>query len=127
MKPSTRIFREYDIRGIVGDDLTEEVTEAVGRAYATRLIRDRSEPTVVVGHDNRPSSPTLADAMCRGLNASGVRVLRVGEVPTPVLYFAAWVLEGDGGIQITGSHNPPEYNGIKMVGVAREIPSHSST
>lgn len=60
MKPSTRIFREYDIRGIVGDDLTEEVTEAVGRAYATRLTRDRSEPTVVVGHDNRPSSPGLS-------------------------------------------------------------------
>lgn len=115
MKPSTRIFREYDIRGIVGDDLTEEVTEAVGRAYATRLVRDRPDPTVVVGHDNRPSSPLLADAMCRGLNGSGARVLRVGEVPTPVLYFAAKVLEADGGIQITGSHNPSEYNGIKMV------------
>ncbi len=115
MKPSTRIFREYDIRGIVGDDLTEEVTEAVGRAYATRLTRDRSTPTVVVGHDDRPSSPALPDALGRGLNASGARVLRVGDVPTPVLYFAARVLEGDGGIQITGSHNPPEYNGIKMV------------
>ena len=115
MKPSPRIFREYDIRGIVGEDLTEEVTEAVGRAYGSRLIRDRSEPTVAVGHDNRPSSPALTDALCRGLNASGARVLRVGEVPTPVLYFAAKVLETDGGIQITGSHNPSEYNGIKMV------------
>jgi phosphomannomutase/phosphoglucomutase len=115
MKPSPRIFREYDIRGVVGDDLTEGVVEAVGRAYATRLVRERAAPVVVVGHDNRPSSPGLADALCRGLNASGARVQRVGEVPTPVLYFAAMELNGDGGVQITGSHNPSEYNGIKMV------------
>lgn len=108
------IFREYDIRGIVGDDLTEEITELVGRAFGTELA-DRDNPRVVVGHDNRPSSPTLGAAMCRGLNAAGVDTLFVGTVPTPTLYFAAIEFEADAGIQITGSHNPPEYNGIKMV------------
>lgn len=117
MDVSGTIFREYDIRGIVGRDLTVEVTRAVGRAYATRL-RETSgleRPTVAVGHDNRPSSPELAAALCEGLNASGADVRFVGLVPTPVLYFAARELGTDGGIQITGSHNPPEYNGIKMI------------
>lgn len=108
------IFREYDIRGIVGDDLTEEAAELVGRAFGTELS-DREAPRVVVGHDNRPSSPALAGALCRGLAAAGVDATMIGTVPTPVLYFAAIEFEADGGIQITGSHNPPEYNGIKMV------------
>jgi phosphomannomutase/phosphoglucomutase len=107
------IFRQYDIRGLVGEDLTEEVAYAVGRAYGSRLA-GRSAPMVTVGRDNRPSSPGLADALCRGLNEAGVDAVAVGTVPTPVLYFAEQVLEGDGGIQVTGSHNPPEYNGIKM-------------
>jgi phosphomannomutase/phosphoglucomutase len=117
MDVSRTIFREYDIRGIVGTDLTVEVTRAVARAYATRL-RETSgvaRPAVAVGHDNRPSSPELAAALCEGLNASGADVRFVGLVPTPVLYFAARELGTDGGIQITGSHNPPEYNGIKMI------------
>jgi len=117
MDVSSTIFREYDIRGIVGRDLTAAVTRAVGRAYATRL-RETSgleRPTVAVGHDNRPSSPELAEALCEGLNASGAEVRFVGLVPTPVLYFAAREFGTDGGIQITGSHNPPEYNGIKMI------------
>ena len=109
------IFREYDIRGIVGDDLTVEVTEAVGRAYATRLRRTVDRPVVAVGYDNRPSSPGLADALAAGLNAAGADVRLVGTVPTPALYYAADVWATDGGIQITGSHNPPEYNGIKMI------------
>ena len=108
------IFREYDIRGIVGDDLTEEVVERVGRAFGTGLA-DRPGPRVVVGHDNRPSSPDLGAAMCRGLNAAGVDTLFVSTVPTPALYFAAIEFGTDAGIQITGSHNPPEYNGIKLV------------
>ncbi len=108
------IFREYDIRGIVGDDLTEEITELVGRAFGTELA-DRPQPRVVVGQDNRPSSPALGSAMCRGLNAAGVDTLFVGTVPTPALYFAAIEFGTDAGIQITGSHNPSEYNGIKMV------------
>ena len=108
------VFREYDIRGIVGDDLTEDLVTWVGRAFGTELA-DREAPRVVVGHDNRPSSPGLGAAMCRGLNAAGVDALYVGTVPTPALYFAAIEFGTDAGIQITGSHNPPEYNGIKMV------------
>jgi phosphomannomutase/phosphoglucomutase len=115
MNVSSTIFREYDIRGIVGDDLTVEVVEAVGRAYATRLRREVERPTVAVGHDNRLSSPELAEALSAGLNASGADVRFVGTVPTPALYYAAGELATDGGIQITGSHNPPEYNGIKMI------------
>ncbi len=108
------IFREYDIRGIVGDDLTPEVATAVGRALGSE-VADRDEPRAVVGHDNRLSSPELAEALCRGLNGSGVSVTYVGTVPTPALYFASIELGTDIGVQITGSHNPPEYNGIKMV------------
>ncbi len=108
------IFREYDIRGIVGDDLTPEVTTAVGRALGSE-VADRNDPRAVVGHDNRLSSPELAEALCRGLNGSGVSVTYVGTVPTPALYFASIELGTDIGVQITGSHNPPEYNGIKMV------------
>jgi phosphomannomutase / phosphoglucomutase len=115
MNVSRTIFREYDIRGIVGDDLTTDVSEAVGRAYATRLRRDVERPVVVVGHDNRPSGPDLSEALAAGLNAAGSDVRFVGTVPTPALYYAASVLAADGGIQITGSHNPPEYNGIKMI------------
>jgi phosphomannomutase/phosphoglucomutase len=115
MNVSSTIFREYDIRGIVGDDLTAEVAEAVGRAYATRLSARIDRPVVAVGYDNRPSSPELAEALSKGLNASGADVRIVGTVPTPALYFAADVWDTDGGIQITGSHNPPEYNGIKMI------------
>ena len=115
MNVSNTIFREYDIRGIVDDDLTVDVASAVGRAYATRLRRTVDKPIVVVGQDNRPSSPDLAEALAAGLNASGADARLVGTVPTPALYYAAHVLETDGGIQITGSHNPPEYNGIKMI------------
>jgi phosphomannomutase/phosphoglucomutase len=117
MKVSPTIFREYDIRGIVGEDLTEDVVRAVGRAYASRLRETGgpSRPRIAVGHDNRPSSPGLARALCEGLNGSGADVILVDTVPTPTLYFADREFGTDGGIQITGSHNPPEYNGIKMV------------
>lgn len=115
MKVSRTIFREYDIRGIVGDDLTLEVAEHVGRGYATMLRRSVDRPSVAVGQDNRPSSPHLAGALAAGLNAAGADVRMLGTVPTPALYYAARQLSTDGGIQITGSHNPPEYNGIKMI------------
>jgi len=117
MKVSPTIFREYDIRGIVGEDLTEDVVRAVGRAYASRLRETGGppRPRITVGHDNRPSSPGLARAMCEGLNRSGADVILVDTVPTPTLYYADREFGTDGGIQITGSHNPPEYNGIKMV------------
>ena len=126
MNVSSTIFREYDIRGIVGDDLTVAVTEAVGRAYATRLRRTVERPVVAVGYDNRPSSPELADALAAGLNAAGANVRLVGTVPTPALYYAADVWATDGGIQITGSHNPPEYNGYKVYwqNGAQIVPPH---
>ncbi len=115
MKVPVHIFRQYDIRGLVGQELTPEVSRAVGRAYGS-MASDQigPGPRVVVGHDNRPSSPELVRALIEGLEASGVNVVHVGMVPTPVLYWSERDLEADGGIQITGSHNPPEWNGIKM-------------
>ena len=110
------IFRQYDIRGIVGESLDPSIAEAVGRAYGAELrnaVRG-AVPKVVVGQDNRPSSPSLADGLTRGVRASGCRVVRLGTVPTPVTYFAEYELETHGSLQVTGSHNPSEYNGIKM-------------
>ncbi len=114
------IFREYDIRGIVGDALTEEAAELVGRAIGTELA-GRDAPLCVVGQDNRPSSPDLAAAMCRGLRAAGTDVATLGTVPTPALYFAGIRFDADAAVQITGSHNPPEYNGIKIVRDGRPL------
>ncbi len=110
------IFRQYDIRGVVGSDLDASVAEAVGEAYASEL-RDRtsrSSPRVVVGADNRPSSPSIRAGLVRGLRSAGCDVVQLGTVPTPVTYFSEYHLRADGSIQVTGSHNPPEYNGIKM-------------
>ncbi|HEX7117222.1 MAG TPA: phosphomannomutase/phosphoglucomutase [Longimicrobiales bacterium] len=124
MNVNPHIFREYDIRGVVGEDLTRGVAERIGRAYATELRRRRggaADLTVAVGRDNRPSSPELADGIVRGIQAAGVHVVDIGTAPTPVLYFATKRYETDGGIQITGSHNPPEYNGFKMVMDGRAI------
>ncbi len=123
MNVSHTIFREYDIRGIVGRDLTGDVVEAVGRAYATRWRRStgRDSGRIAVGHDNRPSSPELARRLCRGMNASGLDTVLLDTVPTPALYYGTVALDADGGVQITGSHNPPEYNGIKMVVDGRSL------
>lgn len=110
------IFRKYDIRGIVGEELDPSVAESVGMAYGSEL-RHRSvadRPRVVVGEDNRPSSPALGSGLVRGLTAVGCDVIRIGTVPTPVSYFSEYQLQADGAVQITGSHNPAEYNGIKM-------------
>lgn len=110
------IFREYDIRGTVGVDLTPEVARAIGLAIGSeareRLAR---APTLAVGRDNRPSGERLAAALIDGLVSTGAKVLGIGVVPTPTLYFAIHHLEADGGIAITGSHNPPEFNGFKIV------------
>ena len=115
MSVPDHIFRQYDIRGLVDTELTPEVSEAVGRAYgAMALERLGARPRIAVGQDNRPSSPTLAAYLIRGLTGSGADVVDVGTVPTPTLYWAEQTLATDGGIQITGSHNPPEWNGIKM-------------
>lgn len=111
----TTTLREYDIRGIIGETLGDADAYAIGRGFAT-LISRAGGKTVVVGYDGRVSSPVLEAALIRGLNDSGVDAVSVGMGPTPMLYYAEAVLEDvDGGIQITGSHNPANYNGFKMV------------
>jgi phosphomannomutase/phosphoglucomutase len=119
MTVSAGIFRQYDIRGIVGKDLTVEAARAVGGAYA-RFVRDHGTAgEIVVSRDNRLHGEMLRDALVQGLTEAGVSVVDIGVVPTPVNYWALHNLPVAGGIQITGSHNPPEYNGFKMsVGTA---------
>jgi phosphomannomutase len=107
-------LREYDIRGVIGKTLGPDDAYAVGRSFGT-LIRRAGGTKVAVGRDGRASSPDLQSALLRGLTESGVDAVRVGLGPTPMLYFAEAELEVDGGIMITGSHNPAEYNGFKMV------------
>jgi phosphomannomutase/phosphoglucomutase len=107
------IFREYDIRGLHETELTDPVAEAVGRAYAG-MVRDSGGSKVALGRDVRPSSVRLSAAIERGIRAAGVNVERVGLVPTPALYYAVVARQLDGGLQVTGSHNPPEFNGFKM-------------
>ena len=107
-------LREYDIRGIVGQTLGEDDAWAIGRGFGTRVRRNGGS-RVAVGYDGRVSSPALEVALVRGLTETGIDVVRVGLGPTPMLYYAESVLEVDGGVQITGSHNPAEYNGFKMV------------
>ena len=114
MALSRAIFREYDIRGVTGKDLTPEVATAVAGAYAIFLAEKRIKGTIAVGRDNRPSGDALHKAFVSSLLASGVDVIDIGVVPTPVAYWAQHNLEVVGGIQITGSHNPPEYNGFKL-------------
>jgi phosphomannomutase/phosphoglucomutase len=131
MRPAVHIaphvFRQYDIRGIVGADLDAQVAEQVGRAYATLVREETSKdtPTIVAGQDNRPSSPELAGGLIRGMRAAGAAVTDIGTVPTPVVYWAEKVLGSDAGVQITGSHNPSEWNGIKMSVQGRAI--HGAT
>ena len=107
-------LREYDIRGVIGKTLGPEDARAIGRSFGT-IVRRSGGSRVAVGYDGRESSPVLEQALVEGLNAAGVDAVRVGLGPTPMLYYAEAVLDVDGGIQITGSHNPPDYNGFKMV------------
>ena len=108
------IFKAYDIRGIVDKTLTAAGVETIGRAIGSEA-RARSVKAVVIGRDGRLSGPTLSQALARGLQASGVDVIDIGQVPTPVVYFAAHRLGTQSGVAVTGSHNPPDYNGLKMV------------
>jgi phosphomannomutase/phosphoglucomutase len=110
------IFRAYDIRGRVGETLTPEIVMMLGRAVGSEAkARGQGPQTVVVGHDARLSSPSLSDALIKGLLATGCDVVNIGRVPTPVVYFATHYLQTGNGVVITGSHNPPEYNGLKIM------------
>lgn len=108
------ILREYDIRGIVPETLGVVDVHVIGRVFGTMLV-EKGGRTAAVGYDGRLSSPELEAALVEGLVASGVAVTRVGRGPTPMLYFAAETIPADAGLMITGSHNPPDYNGLKMI------------
>ncbi len=107
------IFRSYDIRGLVETQLTESTVERLGRAYGTFAL-GKGAKKVSIAHDCRDSSPRIRDTLIKGITATGVDVIDVGCVPTPMQYFSLHHLDVDGGIMITGSHNPPEYNGFKL-------------
>ncbi len=107
------IFRQYDIRGMVDTDLTEAVVRDIGRGYGTLAIRKGCR-NLTCGRDGRTHSMRLQDALIQGMLEAGCNVTNVGECPTPLLYFSIFHLKADGGVMVTGSHNPPEYNGFKM-------------
>ncbi|MFC1853361.1 phosphomannomutase/phosphoglucomutase [candidate division CSSED10-310 bacterium] len=110
-----QIFREYDIRGLVDTEITPALAFAIGQAVVQYLHRRGESPgPIVVGHDHRLSSPDLAQAVIQGINKTGWNVRFIGEVPTPVYYFALATMPSKGGLMITASHNPPEYNGFKV-------------
>lgn len=111
---SREIFREYDIRGVAGKDLTPNVARSVGRAYAAFLGEKNARGPIAVGRDNRPSGVDLHKELVAGLLESGLDVIDIGVIPTPLAYWAQHNLDVAGGIQITGSHNPPEFNGFKL-------------
>jgi len=108
------IFKAYDIRGIVGKTLTPEIVEAIGQAIGSEATA-RRQSQVVIGYDGRLSGPELAAALARGIQKSGIHVIDIGMVATPMVYFAAYHLGTNCGVMVTGSHNPPDYNGLKMV------------
>ncbi len=114
MKMNPEIFRQYDIRGVVADDLTPDVVEALGRGVGS-WVRDEGGKTIVLGRDGRLTGPALRDSFVKGALASGCDVIDIGAVATPITYFATYHLNPDASVQITGSHNPPEFNGFKMM------------
>jgi phosphomannomutase len=108
------VLREYDIRGIVGRTLHAADAFAIGRVFGSMIARNGGK-RVAVGYDGRLTSPELEQALVDGLKASGMEALRIGRGPTPMLYYSATKLQTDGAIMVTGSHNPPDYNGFKMM------------
>ncbi len=107
------IYREYDIRGVVGKDLTPEIAEKIGKAFGTYLVR-RNIFQISLGCDVRLSSPSMRERLLEGLFSTGVSVTDIGVCPTPLLYFSLFQLPVQGGVMITGSHNPAEFNGFKL-------------
>jgi phosphomannomutase/phosphoglucomutase len=124
IKLPKEIFKAYDIRGIVGKTLTPEIVELIGQAIGSEAGA-RQQTQVCIGYDGRLSSPELAAALARGIRSSGLNVINLGCVATPIVYFAAQHLGTHSGVMITGSHNPPEYNGLKMV-IANETLSNET-
>ena len=110
---NTNIFREYDIRGIVGDHLTDETVATVGRALGTFFVQNGAK-RIAIGYDARESSPRFCDLLTAAFTSLGIRVVLIGRVPTPVLYHTVFTKDVDGGVMITGSHNPPDHNGFKI-------------
>ena len=108
------IFKAYDIRGVLGKTLDEHIAYKIGQAFGS-AAKEKGEGTVVIGRDGRLSGPSLSAALAKGLQATGVNVIDIGLVATPILYYATNVLGATSGIMVTGSHNPPDYNGFKMV------------
>lgn len=111
---SAEIFRAYDIRGIVGDTLDKDVAYALGSAIGSEA-KDNNQDTVIVGRDGRHSSPELAESLAGGIQSTGVNVIDIGVVATPLVYYATKTLNTQSGVMVTGSHNPPDYNGFKIV------------
>ncbi|HSC89379.1 MAG TPA: phosphomannomutase, partial [Polyangiaceae bacterium] len=112
---SDHVFREYDIRGVAERDLSDDFAERLGRGLAEMLAPEGRAPTLVVARDCRLSGERLENALVRGLVAGGAQVVRVGVGPTPLMYFGVHHLNADGGIMVTGSHNPAEDNGFKIM------------
>ena len=112
--PAPEIFKAYDIRGIVRTTLTAETVHQIGLALGSEAAA-RGVATVVIGRDGRLSGPGLSGALAHGITQTGVDVIDIGRAPTPMTYFAAHELGTDSCVSVTGSHNPPEYNGLKMV------------
>ena len=108
------IFKAYDIRGIVGRSLTPEIVEQIGRAVGTEALR-AGDSAVVIGRDGRLSGPEIAGALARGIHTTGCNTIDIGMVPTPLTYFATHALEIGSAVSVTGSHNPPDYNGLKIM------------
>ncbi len=113
MKINRHIFREYDIRGLAGQDLNPENVTAIGKAFGT-FLHKRGKRSLVLGRDVRLTSPQYRDAVCKGILSAGISVIDIGIVPTPLLYYALHLLEPDCGMIVTASHNPKEYNGFKL-------------
>ena len=108
------IFKAYDIRGIVGRSLTPDIVRAIGRGLGT-LAREAKRPAIAIGRDGRLSGPELSAALADGIRAAGTDVIDIGMVVTPMTYFASYALDTGSSVMVTGSHNPPDYNGLKMV------------
>jgi len=114
-KFNPEVLREYDIRGIVNEDLTENTAYTIGRTFGHVVCSQFNEKTIVVGYDGRLTSPKLHKSLCKGLEESGANVISIGMGPTPMVYFAHFNLNTNAAVMVTGSHNPSEYNGFKMV------------